>query len=41
MNPRFIFSALAGLFCAALIFATITTVRHVSHNQTSAITRPG
>jgi hypothetical protein len=31
MDPRYVFSALAGLLTAAVIFATITTVRHISH----------
>jgi hypothetical protein len=30
MDPRFVFAALAGAFGAALIFATITVVRHIS-----------
>jgi hypothetical protein len=30
MDPRFIFAALAGVHCVALIFAAVTTVRHIS-----------
>jgi len=30
MDPRFIFSALAGVLCLVLIFAAVTTVRHIS-----------
>lgn len=33
MDPRYIFSALAGLFAAVVIFATVTTVRHISHRS--------
>jgi hypothetical protein len=40
MDPRFIFSALIGAFCAALIFATITSIRHVSHRVDSVVARP-
>jgi len=36
MDPRYIFSALAGLLVAALIFATITTVRRISHRPAAA-----
>jgi hypothetical protein len=34
MDMRFVFSALAGIFIAVLIVATITTVRHVSNRPT-------
>jgi hypothetical protein len=34
MDPRYVFSALAGLLAAVVIFATITTVPHISHRQT-------
>jgi hypothetical protein len=37
MDPRFIFSALAGVVCVVIIFATITTVRHISHQSDSAV----
>jgi hypothetical protein len=30
MDARFTFSALAGVFCAVLIIATVTTFRHIS-----------
>jgi hypothetical protein len=30
MDARFVFSALAGVFCAVLVIAAITTFRHVS-----------
>jgi len=37
MDPRFILSALAGMFCIVLIFATVTTIRHVSNRTDPAI----
>jgi hypothetical protein len=42
MDPRFIVSALAGIFAVALIFGTITIVRQLQH-PTNAVTvvRPG
>jgi hypothetical protein len=36
MDPRYIFSALAGVFAVVLIFAAITTVRHISDHSPSA-----
>jgi hypothetical protein len=30
MDPRFIFAALSGVLRVALIFAAVTTVRHIS-----------
>jgi hypothetical protein len=39
MDPRFIFSALVGAFCVVLIFATITTVRHISHRVDPVVSR--
>jgi hypothetical protein len=30
MDPRFILSAMAGMFCVVLIFAAVTGVRYVS-----------
>jgi hypothetical protein len=36
MDPRFILSALAGMFCI-VIFATVTTIRHVSNRADPAI----
>ena len=42
MDPRLIFSALAGVICVVIIFATVTTVRQISHRQdNTAISRPG
>jgi hypothetical protein len=41
MDSRFLFSALIGAFCAALIFATVTTVRHISHRVDPVVSRPG
>jgi len=35
MDSRFVFSALTGLFCAVLIIATVTTVRHISKAEHS------
>jgi hypothetical protein len=40
MDPRFIFSALTGVVCVAIIFATVTTARYISHRSDSAISRP-
>lgn len=41
MDPRYIFSALAGLF-AVVIFATVTTAGHISrHSPPSLIIRSG
>jgi hypothetical protein len=40
MDTRFIFSALVGVVFAATIFATIMTVRHISHRSDAAISRP-
>jgi hypothetical protein len=42
IDPRFIVSALAGIFAVALIFGTITIVRQLQH-PTNAVTvvRPG
>jgi hypothetical protein len=33
MDPRFMFSALIGVFIAAAIFAAATTARHLSHHS--------
>jgi len=42
MDTRYIFSALAGIFAVVIIFATVTTVRHISgHSSSPAIVRPG
>jgi hypothetical protein len=47
MDARFAFSALAGVFCAVLIIATVTTFRHLSkvehgrnHPFSAAAARP-
>jgi hypothetical protein len=34
------YSALIGAFCAAAIFATVTTVRHLANRADPAIVRP-
>jgi hypothetical protein len=41
MDTRFIFSALAGIFCLVLIFATVTTVRHIANRPEPTVSRPG
>jgi hypothetical protein len=33
MDPRYVFSALAGLLAVVIIFAIITTVRHLSRSS--------
>jgi hypothetical protein len=40
-DPRSIISALIGAFCAAFIFATVTTVRHISNRADPVIAQPG
>jgi hypothetical protein len=40
MDTRFIFSALTGVFCVVMIFATVTTVRHLSNRPELAMSRP-
>jgi len=40
MDARFIYSALAGVVFAATVFATITTIRYISHRSDTAISRP-
>jgi hypothetical protein len=40
VDPRFMVSALIGAFCAAIIFAAITTVRHVSNRAEPVMVRP-
>ncbi len=40
MDPRFIFSALAGVLCVVIIFAILTAARHISHRSDSVISRP-
>jgi hypothetical protein len=39
MKSRHVFSALAGIFLAVAIVAVATTVRHLSHHQTVAMSR--
>jgi len=34
MSPRYIFAALAGVFAVVLIFAAVTTIRHISIHRT-------
>ena len=41
MDPRYILSALAGIFCFVLVLAIVTTVRHVSHRGDLVAARPG
>jgi hypothetical protein len=40
MDPRFMFSALIGAFCAAAIFATVTTVRHIANRADPVPVQP-
>jgi hypothetical protein len=47
MDAHFAFSALAGVFCAVLIIATVTTFRHISKTEhgrnqpfSAAVARP-
>jgi hypothetical protein len=39
MDTRYIFSALAGVFCVALIVATITTYRHIANRPVTTISQ--
>jgi hypothetical protein len=41
MDPRLILSALAGVVGVAIIFATITTVSHVSKRPQPVVARGG
>jgi len=41
MDPRYFLSALAGVFVVVLIFATVTTFRHLSTKSDAVIARPG
>jgi hypothetical protein len=41
MDPRFIISAVVGVFVVVLIFATVTTFRHMSTKSDAVIVRPG
>jgi hypothetical protein len=38
MDTRYVFSALIGAFCLFVIFAAITTVRHLSQREGAADT---
>jgi hypothetical protein len=37
MDTRFIFSALAGVLCVVMIFATVTTVRYVNSRSKAVV----
>jgi hypothetical protein len=39
MDTRFVFSALAGIFLAVLIVATITTARHISNRAEPTVSK--
>ena len=39
MYTRYVLSALAGVFLAVAFVAVVTTVRHLSHQQTVAVNR--
>ena len=39
MDSRYVFSVLAGVFCVALIFAVITTARHISNRADYVVYR--
>jgi hypothetical protein len=39
MDTRFIFSAMTGVFCVVLIFAGITTARHISNRAEPTLSR--
>ncbi|SHN82528.1 hypothetical protein [Bradyrhizobium erythrophlei] len=39
MSSRYVLSALAGIFLAVVFIAVVTTVKHLSHNQTVALSR--
>ena len=39
MSSRYVLSALAGVFLAVVFVAVATTVKHLSHNQTVALSR--
>jgi hypothetical protein len=41
MDPRYFLSALTGVFVVVLIFATVTTFRHMSTKSDAVIVRPG
>lgn len=37
MDTRFVFSALAGIFCVVMIFAAVTTVRYVTSKPEAVV----
>jgi hypothetical protein len=39
VDTRFIFSAMMGVFCVVLIFAAVTTARHISDRAEPTISR--
>ena len=39
MDVRYIFSALVGVFCLALIVATITTSRHIANRPVTTVSQ--
>jgi hypothetical protein len=39
MSSRYIFSVLIGVFLAVAFVAVVTTVKHLSHKQTIAMSR--
>lgn len=39
MDVRYIFAALAGVFCIFLFFAMVTSYRHISHRPSVTISQ--
>jgi len=39
MDVRYIFAALAGVFCIFLVFAAITSYRHISNRPATTISQ--
>jgi hypothetical protein len=39
MDMRYVFAALAGVFCIFLIFATVTSYRHISNKPATTISQ--
>jgi hypothetical protein len=39
MDARYIFSTLAAAFCLFLLFAVVTSYRHISHRQAVTISQ--
>jgi hypothetical protein len=39
MDTRYIFSALAGIFCVFLIVAVVTTYRHIANRPATTISQ--